>query len=422
MKWSSALLLVVLVAIVFLSVGAIAENEDKTLKVVEVGWGSPQSRAEAGAGDSAVTLYVVLQNTASVSISGITAYLHLEPPFTNITGGNLGVASLIAIPPGGTGVLFYVLDIDNDTEVGIYELKLEVEYSTPYGREAEELVVSVPLLGRSALEVRYNYSLTGGRVNEVTMEILNNGTAEALRVSVLLELSPPLVALGKSNWYFREIRPGEKRELMVEIYAPDQTTGSALTGMLTISYVNKFGSPVVLRYPVGFVVRGEVDVEILGLVAIPRSVHAGEELTVSASLVNRGISAAEHVMLYLNATHPFASTPDSTRYVGELDPDTPIPFNLACVVDPRAEEGVYSLEVILEYNDGYGNAYQKRAVVEVEVLKKIESGGSKEGALWYQHVYLGLPVAYWIVGLLVAILAAALALAGRKRGRERALE
>lgn len=404
-KLHSALLLAVLAAIAALSARAVAESEDGKLRVIDVGWGSPQSRAEAEPGDSAVTLYVVLQNTASFSLGGITAYLHLEPPFTNATGGNLGVASLAAIPPGGSGVLFYILDI-SDGDVGIYELGLEVEYSTPYGREVEELVVSVPLLGRSMLEVRYEYLLAGGRVSEVAVGILNNGTAEALRVSVSLELSPPLVVLGRSSWYFQEILPGEEKEFVAKIYAPSRATGSALTGMLTVSYTNAFGSPVVLRCPMGFVVRGEVDVEILGLVAIPRPVYAGEELTISASLVNRGTSAAEHVMLYLNTAHPFVSTPDSTRYVGELDPGTPIPFNLACAVDPGAEEGIYDLEVVLEYDDEYGNTYQKKAVVEVEVLEGARSPEPGEAVPWYQREYLGLPAAYWIAGLLVVLLVA----------------
>ncbi len=93
-----------------------------------IGW----REIEAAPGDRNIPLRVSIQNIGNYSIMGITAYLTLQYPFKNVTGGDICSTSAFSysgsIVPGGDLQANFVMNIDARANPGQYMLKMTVNY------------------------------------------------------------------------------------------------------------------------------------------------------------------------------------------------------------------------------------------------------------------------------------------------------
>ena len=379
--------------------------EKAEFKVIDASWGHPENKIEVAPGDVAVPLYVIIQNVMKVPVSGVVAYLHLQPPFYNVTGGNVTVAYYGPINSGGVGILIFTLNIDNEADLKVYKLKLDVQcLINGIILECENLTVSIPLLGRSELDVSIDQVLVGGEAKDVTIEVCNKGTTHANQVNIVLEAASPLFVLGNNRWQIQSIAPGETVKLNTQMFAPKVAIGNVLQGLLSITYKNTFGSIVVEQIPLSFLVKGKVKIDIISEAVTPNPASPGDYITISASLINIGTVAGENAIIYLNLTDPFLKTPDSTRYIGKVDPEAPIPFTLACTIGSQAKEGAYQIKMILKYNDEFGNEVTKYSTIQVTITKEVEE--EQQITPWYAIEFLEAPLYYWalLVALCVALL------------------
>jgi hypothetical protein len=104
-------------------------DPDEAINVVDVTWGLPTNRLTVGPGDKAVPLTVTIQNVGSDTISGISMYLNLQPPFTNVTNGKFASSYISSsIQPGQSASAQFLLSIGGDAKTGEYTIPLTIGY------------------------------------------------------------------------------------------------------------------------------------------------------------------------------------------------------------------------------------------------------------------------------------------------------
>ena len=97
--------------------------------VVDTYWGSSDSKINAAPGDTNIPLIVTIQNIGNTTVTGLSETLILNPPFTNMSGGQL-VKSFYegSISPGSTGSAQFFLNIGQEAAPGEYVLAMRVDY------------------------------------------------------------------------------------------------------------------------------------------------------------------------------------------------------------------------------------------------------------------------------------------------------
>ncbi|MFQ5821725.1 MAG: hypothetical protein ACE5I5_17200, partial [Candidatus Heimdallarchaeota archaeon] len=106
----------------------------------------------------------------------------------------------------------------------------------------------------------------------------------------------------------------------------------------------------------------------------PPEVPENSNVTISGSLLNRGNVEAMYVNVTLVGDATFQTTAMSTYYVGQVDPNAPIPFALTAFLQEGVEEGTYSLTILIEYQDNYGGDYSLTKTFPVSVIPAEQVG------------------------------------------------
>jgi hypothetical protein len=124
-----AALLVISLMLLQTSIILTLADPDEAINVVDVTWGLPTNRLTVGPGDKAVPLTVTIQNVGSNTISGISMYLNLQPPFTNVTNGKVTSSYISSsIQPGQSASAQFLLSIGGDAKTGEYTIPLTIGY------------------------------------------------------------------------------------------------------------------------------------------------------------------------------------------------------------------------------------------------------------------------------------------------------
>jgi hypothetical protein len=149
-------------------------------------------KKEVGPGDGTSTLAVILVNRGRSDITGVTGYLDLPAGFKPIAGKNNGTSQSVAsfysvVTTGNTFVLYFDMDVLNQTKVGGYSTSLHLRYSkiNQMGQLITTITVPFRLTGRVILDtVSETKELIPGSPNQLKVNIENKGNANATAVVV----------------------------------------------------------------------------------------------------------------------------------------------------------------------------------------------------------------------------------------------
>jgi len=118
-------------------------------------------------------------------------------------------------------------------------------------------------------------------------------------------------------------------------------------------------------------VKSIVKFQLLNVQPQDLTVELGEIITVEADLLLIGTETVEFVEVEIieNASiNPFLSIPESYEYIGRVDPDSPIIFDVQFLVDSNATVGDYTLQIRVGYWDE--NNQEQQEVIELPVYVK----------------------------------------------------
>ena len=212
-------------------------------------------------------------------------------------------------------------------------------------------------------------TLRAGSNNTVTLQVQGIGKLLA-NLDVALTLPSPLVLFGDNHWRRSGFGPGDTIEAPLMIFAPASAAGSSYQATVTGLY-KEAGETTYSQesHTVGFLVRGWIDLVIYDLLVTPSPVSPGSPVEISGSLLNRGVTSAMFTNLTINPAAPLIVSSESATYMGQVDANAPAPFSLTAKIDPDTADGMYTVTLVVYYQDDLHLNQRSESSLRIEVSR-----------------------------------------------------
>jgi len=286
-----------------------------------------------------------------VSIASTSPYIAV------VKGGRLTRTSLEA----NASVTYQpVLAISKSTPLGVYALTATVSYEDSDGQsylETFQLDVNVDsvIVERqttvvlNSLDVRPPTVRPGDAFN-LELELMCTG-AEANDVKTLMSLdpgsrispmSPTLVAVG-------DLEPGSKKWVRYSLLADGEAASGQYPVGIVISYLDSNGVQRSHVETVTVSIRGIVVFKLLNDLEVV--VDQGSTAEIEADLLLVGTEGVSFVQINVVEGEWFKETWGSQEYIGPVDPDSPVPFDIQFSAADGVDPGVHPLLLNVTYFD-----------------------------------------------------------------------
>ena len=228
----------------------------------------------------------------------------------------------------------------------------------------------------TTLSISTNY-LYGGSTNQVTINITNDIWVG--RVQVSLTSQQYLVIIGNSSWTIDNVRPNDTISISARIFAPESIIGQTMQIGLTVSYSDNYGSTYSENYGIGFVIRGKIVLRVYGIIINPEAPRAGEKFSISGTILNVGNVKAMFTNVSLMPNPILTLDYESSSYIGDVDPNSPVPFTLTAYIKPNTANKTYIIGLLIKYTDDLYNEHNFTINVPIKVMSyQANQGGNNQ--------------------------------------------
>ncbi|MCZ6724826.1 MAG: hypothetical protein O6846_01185 [Thaumarchaeota archaeon] len=379
----------------FISSGfQISISDRLPIQVADSRWGTSNGEL-AAPGDRASILSLTLQNSAPYTISGLSANLILPNNFTSKTGGSNAVSYLSSeLESGDATTATFVINIPEDVDVGPYGMYLKLSFVNELykSKQIVQLNFTAFLAGRSFVEVSLeDRFLVIGATNPLSFEISNIGSAPLLQVTATLSIVTGRVATtgsgtttnisptgGNQKQFFRIIGPGESVLFPVEITIDPSVAESSMTAVLSLRYTDVTGTAMQENHNLGLVTTGAISMILQDAAMTPRAGFPGANVSLSGTILNQGNEPALYTSISLrggDVVQAVRRGPPSDQYIGQIDPNTPLPFSLNFRINPDITPGRHQITLVMEFQTNY----LITQTLEEDITIFIREGGAPTG-------------------------------------------
>ncbi len=345
--------------------GSPFEREFVDIKFLDAYFGTEDEKIEVDHGDKNVPFTVVMANVGSHDrVSGIRGQLSLPYGFTPADGkGSLILAdnddSALA---GQAFSLTFFVNIDENTEIKQYPGTVKIEYSRvrEAGLREGYFDFKFKVTGKSILNLKaVEPVLTSIKNNLVVIEVSNLGTAPISNVDIVLDNTLTTISstaqsitnlenvvFDQTHWDIRTIDPNSNKRFSFNVYVPEKLKDESLHAPMKITYFNAHGDRTIITRTVDFYINGLIDASIYGVDVIDLS----GKPTLVGEILNEGNVNGLFAFVTLE---PLGSShiKKSTQYVDELEPDSPVPFNMPIEFDGEPTLGQNDVRISVRYKD-----------------------------------------------------------------------
>jgi hypothetical protein len=217
--------------------------------------------------------------------------------------------------------------------------------------------------------------LLGDLEKSLNITISNSGgvTIYTIDVTLAIASSPnspsPLIIRGDSHWSFNYLTPGNSTTIPVTIYAPASVIDSTYSASLELNYLDGYGQSHSETYNLGFVVKGWIELVIYDQTFSPQSVNPGSDVTITATILNKGKVAAMFTNATIISSPNLVLLPESSSYIGDVDENSPLPFTVVASIKSDLENGSYPVTVKVAYQDDQYRDYSMNFTLQLLVEK-----------------------------------------------------
>jgi len=260
------------------------------------------------------------------------------------------------------------LSVLEGTPLGVYTMTATSTYRDGDGNRYHQ-VFSLPLnldeaaLARntvvtvSSMEV-LQQSIRPGDVFDVQIRVDCSGASAYEMMSTLSfaassgisPLSPTTTALG-------DLEPDETDTVSYRLLAGGSISAGQYPVTVTLTYTDSKGVAGSLTETVTIMVDAFIDFELLD--ETNTVVYAGEQREMEADLLLVGTGSVQFVSVRLVEDDVFNRVAGSTEYIGAVDPDSPIPFDIDYRVADDAEPGVHDMTLMVQYRDHLNKVHEE---------------------------------------------------------------
>jgi hypothetical protein len=188
-------------------------------------------------------------------------------------------------------------------------------------------------------------------------------------------LSPTLVSLG-------DLEPDQEAEAEYDLLIGGNVRAGQYPAVVTVSYLDADGVPGSLVETVTLSVRGRVEFKLIneGPTRVPLDVSTEFE----ADLLLIGTESVKFVSIEVVEDQVFKRISGSEEYIGAVDPDSPIPFDVWFRVAGGTDIGDYVLKLRVYYTDDLYQEHEETIDVSLTVTEATEneSQSASAGGFW----------------------------------------
>lgn len=286
----------------------------------------------------------------------------------------------------GTPLTSYVLtatvsylDEDGGRHHQSYSLPLVVDSEKP----SESTTVTL-----KSIDISEN--VTPG--NEFSVDIMVEASgADAYDVMAVLggDMTGSISSLSPTTTWVGDVLAGEKAEISYSLLAKGDISAGQYPLTLTISYTDNKGIPGALAETVTIQVEGLIEFMLLDAPTV--EVQQGKVSELEADLLLIGTESIDFVSLEVMEADNIRGVSGSEEYIGAVDPDSPIPFDVKFSVDENAPTGEGTLELRITYRDHLNQEHTSLLETGIEVIDPIQENTNEEIGLWGRFLrFLGL--------------------------------
>ena len=335
-----------------------------SVKFLDAYFGTDGSKIEVAPGDKNVPFTVIMSNVGTQDITGIKGKLSLHAAYQSPSGRGVAIIAdndqkAIA---GNTFALTFFVDVSDKASIKDYSGTIELSFSRlrESGERNETFPFTFKLTGDSIVNLKpLSGALTSIVNNLVILEISNAGTAPLNNVDIVLQNDLTSVSsssksitnlenviFDQSNWDVGTIDPQSAVTFSFYAFIPESIKNEPLHLPMTITYYNAHGEKQTITRVADFYINGLVDPSIYGVKVIDLS---GKH-TVIGEILNEGNSDGLFGFVTLKPRGE-SNIKESTQYIDEIEPDSPVPFNIPIEYDGISLSGKHDITIEVTYKD-----------------------------------------------------------------------
>ncbi len=220
---------------------------------------------DAMPGDTKIPLRVKIQNIGNATISGVSAYILLDYPFRNITGGNLCRSFYsTALSPGTSAEADFTINIDTNAKPGEYRLKVTFNYleqatgvgKTLYFLRSVDVIAPVVITATKFMAI-YDVVLSppttvpAGNLT-IAGNVLNTGKVSAYNTNI--SVTSPILGRGAST-IVGQVDPNVPRPFSFRLQVRPNVTPGAQTIVISCAYADVYGVNHIAQFQARIFVR-----------------------------------------------------------------------------------------------------------------------------------------------------------------------
>ena len=369
-----------------------------SVKFLDAYFGTEGNKIEVAPGDKNVPFTVVMSNVGTQDITGIKGKLSLPAAYQSPSGR--GVAMMAdndqKASAGNTFALTFFVDVSDKAPIKDYSGTIDLTFSRlrESGERNENFAFTFKLTGDSIVNLRpISGALTSITNNDVVIEISNAGSAPLNNVDIVLQNDQTSVAstsssvtnlenviFDQTHWDVGTIPPQSSVTFSLKVFVPETVKNEPLHLPMTISYYDAHGELETVTRVTDFYINGLVDPSIYGVKVIDLS---GKQ-TVIGEILNEGNSDGLFGFVTLKPRGD-SNIIESTQYIDEIEPDSPVPFNIPIDFDGVSLDGKHDITIEVRYKDSMREEHilSYDTTIDVSALSMLdtEEGDSPMGAI-----------------------------------------
>jgi len=360
-----------------------------SVKFLDAYFGTEGSKIEVAPGDKNVPFSVIMSNVGTQDITGIKGKISLPAAFQSPNGRGMAIVADNSqkASAGNTFSLTFFVDVSEKAPIKNYAGNIEISFSRL--RESGERIETFPftfkLTGDSIVNLRtLSGALTSIVNNQVLIEISNAGTAPLNNVDIVLQNDLTSVSsqsksitnlenviFDQTHWDVGTINPQSSVSFSFNAFIPESIKNEPLHLPMTITYYDAHGEKQSVTRVADFYINGLVDPSIYGVKVIDLS---GKQ-TVVGEILNEGNSDGLFGFVTLKPRGD-SNIKESTQYIDEIEPDSPVPFNIPIEYDGVGLMGKHDITIEVSYKDSMREEHilSYDITIDVSELSMLENG------------------------------------------------
>ena len=366
-------------------VGVVVHNVSSSRVDVDVSLEASGLRAGGEAGVS-----VSLENIGEEPVYDLDAKIESTSPYIVLPRGSRYTSERLGL--GEAATFEPTISVSRNAPIGVYSLSATLSYEDAEGNEYDEVFtlgvnVNAVEVEKQTSVILQEYEIQPGIIHPgdtFNLDlVLTCSGARAYEVKATLgftpgiglsPLSPTLVAVG-------DMEPGDEEPVNYKLIIDGGLRAGQYPATLTLSYLDVDGVMQSDVESVTLSVRGIVEFSLINIETV--NANVGEVVNLEADILLIGTESVKFVDVWVKENTAEATKHGSREYLGAVDPDSPIPFDVNVAIREDAPPGDYDLNLGLKYTDDLNKEHETSISVPVRVRESTEevtvSGG---GGFW----------------------------------------